>query len=102
MNPSSVPPILDVEAIEQLVHRLVHIVDALRAISGAEEGGDIHTPPAANGILTPIQVAQRLRKSRAWVYQRMADGSLPFCQVSARRRLVRQEDLEAFLISRRG
>jgi hypothetical protein len=32
----------------------------------------------------------------------MADGSLPFSQVSARRRLVRQEDLDAFLISRRG
>ena len=52
--------------------------------------------------LTVTDVARRLGKSRSWVYERMDAGDLPYSQVSARRRVVRAQDLEAFLISRRG
>ena len=83
-----------------VLRRLVDAVESIEALVASgeapKEGGSM---PIA---MTPIEVAQHLRKSRAWVYQRMADGSLPFLQVSPRRRLIRREDLEEFLISRRG
>ena len=52
--------------------------------------------------LTVTDVARRLGKSRSWVYERMESGDLPYSQVSPRRRVVRAQDLEAFLIAMRG
>jgi hypothetical protein len=58
------------------------------------------TPPKTE--LTVTDVARRLQRSRSWVYERMDAGDLPFSQISARRRIVRAQDLEAFLIVSRG
>ena len=82
-------------ALQAAIRRLNETLEAIAL--GAAPAETTETAVA----LTPIEVAHRLRKSRAWVYQRMADGSLPFSQVSPRRRLIRLEDLEAFLIARR-
>lgn len=58
--------------------------------------------PEAPNELTPTEVAERLRRSRAWVYQQMAEGELPFVQLTPKRRIIRAADLEAFLLARRS
>lgn len=83
-------------ALQAAIRRLNETLEAI-----ALKAAPTETAEAVPVALTPLEVAHRLRKSRAWVYQRMADGSLPFSQVSPRRRLIRLEDLEAFLIARR-
>lgn len=61
----------------------------------------LEVPVRGEDVLTPNEVARRLRCSRRTVYNLIGGGRLPSFRVGKLRR-IRREDLERFIIDHRN
>lgn len=87
----------------KLAERLADaFIDVLEEVAGELAGPDAPPAPTAPAEMTVTEAARYLGRSRSWLYERMADGTIPWFPSpgSPRGKRLRRTDLDAYLVSK--